>query len=97
FSQPDLNDLLKSMVVQDASGESSIVRYESQDPLAKALAGFPFDLSGNPTMGELLLQLRGQRVEIETPGRMTGTIVGVEARHEPVSEGDTIRVDVLNL
>src|SRR5262249_42726293 len=58
FKVEDVNDLLKSMVVQDFNGgRVSTVTYESRDPITKTLKSFGIDLTDNPTQGQLLNQL----------------------------------------
>ena len=42
-------------------------------------------------------QVRGERVELEVPNRISGLIVGVEKRKEKVGDRDTIDIDVLDL
>lgn len=79
-----INDLLKSLVVQDISGgKVSAIQYDSPEPASEALRALKIDLSNNPTLGMLLHQLRGQRVELKhTDGARAfrGRIVGVERR-----------------
>ncbi len=79
-----INDLLKSLVVQDISGGKVIaIQYDSPEPASEALRALKIDLSNNPTLGMLLHQLRGQRVELKhTDGARAfrGRIVGVERR-----------------
>jgi hypothetical protein len=49
FPVHDVNDLLKSLVLQDLDGgRISAVAYDSQDPLDKTLRSFTINLSGNP-------------------------------------------------
>ena len=98
FNVDDINDLLKSMVVEDlGGGQISTVSYGSKDPISKTLKSFAVDLTTNPTLSDLLQQVRGERVELEAPNRISGLIVGVEKRKEKVGERDTIETDVLNL
>lgn len=74
-----MDDLLQSLVVQDFGGGSiRPVRYGSRDPLARILDGYDIDLSGNPTLIELLGQARGERVRLAATQDLEGTIVGVE-------------------
>ena len=55
FKTEDINDLLKSLVVQDYSGgQVSTVTYGSRDPIDKALKSFGIDLTTNPGLGEIL-------------------------------------------
>ena len=66
FKVGDINDLLKSMVAQDLDGgQVSTVTYGSKDPITKTLKGFSIDLTANPTLAQLLQQVRGQRVVLE--------------------------------
>ncbi len=81
FRTEDINDLLKSMVVQDLDGGTvSGVRYSSKDPLDKSLKGLSVDLSDSPGLAAILEQTRGERVELFAPERIVGVIVGVEER-----------------
>ncbi|MFZ1932855.1 MAG: DUF4139 domain-containing protein [Thermoguttaceae bacterium] len=98
FKTADINDLLKSMVVQDLDGgRVSTVTYASKDPITKTLRGFAIDLTTNPTMAQLLQQLRGERVMVETPNELRGVILGVEQRKTKVGEHETIEQPILNL
>jgi len=81
FKAKDINDLLKSMVVQDfGGGKISTVNYTSQDPITRTLKTFAIDLTTNPTLGDLLNQVRGERVAILAPNKIEGTILGVEKK-----------------
>jgi hypothetical protein len=98
FKVEDINDLLKSMVVQDFNGgHISTVTYGSRDPITKTLKSFGLDLTDNPTQGQMLNQVRGERVEILWPGKVTGTVLGVEKKEQPASENKTVEVEYLNL
>jgi hypothetical protein len=97
FDAKDINDLLKSMVVQDfGNGTISAVSYTSRDPITKALKTFAIDLTSNPTLGDLLNQIRGEKVSVMAPGKVEGTIVGVEKKTIAV-DGKTLLVEKLNL
>jgi hypothetical protein len=99
FNTRDVNDLLKSMVLQDlGGGQISTVTYGSKDPITKTLKSFAIDLTSNPTLAQLLEQVRGEKVEIDAPDSITGTIVGVEKRKVPGGKDDEpVEVDYLNL
>ena len=98
FKAEDINDLLKSMVVQDLDGgQVSTVNYGSKEPVAKTLHSFAIDLTANPTLADLLKQVRGEQVEIEAPNKITGLILGVERRRKEVDKDKIIEVDVLDL
>src|SRR3954452_1371513 len=84
----DVNDLLKSMVIDNA-GKPVSVSYEGVEPVEHKLKSFAVDLASNPTLGQLLNQARGEKVEVtlESTGGgaatpVTGTVVGMEAHFE---------------
>jgi hypothetical protein len=98
FNTRDINDLLKSMVLQDdGGGRISTVSYGSKDPITRTLRTFSIDLTSNPTLADLLAQIRGERIEIDAPAKIVGTILGVETRTKPVGDNQTIQVPYLNL
>jgi len=81
FKTKDINDLLKSLVVQDLDGgRVTEVTYSSRDPLTRTLQSFAIDLTGNPGVAQILAQVRGEAVELHTSQRITGTVVGVESK-----------------
>ena len=98
FKIDDINDLLKSMVVQDLDGgQASTVTYGSKDPITKTLGSFTIDLTANPSLAQLLGQIRGERVDLEAPNKLSGIILGVEVHKKKLGDRETIDVDVLNL
>jgi len=97
FKTADINDLLKSLVVQDRGGGLvGSVNYGSPQPISRTLRTFAIDLTETPTFAEILQQVRGQRVQVEAPGRIAGVIVGVEVRRISAGEKEK-EVEVLNL
>jgi flagellin-like hook-associated protein FlgL len=98
FKADQINDVLKSLVLQDLDGGSvSVVRYPSQDPLGRSLKGFAVDLTGDTSMPALLMQLRGAEVEVSAQGeKFKGTILSVESRTKAVGQ-TSIAVPVLNV
>ena len=81
FETKDVNDLLKSLVVQDLDGgQVTEVTYASRDPLTRTLKSFAVDLTGNPGLAQILSQVRGAQVELLTTQRINGIVVGVESR-----------------
>ncbi|MBI3462151.1 MAG: DUF4139 domain-containing protein [Planctomycetes bacterium] len=97
FNVDDVNDLLKSMVVQDQGGRVSTVSYGSKDPITKTLKTFAIDLTANPTLAQLLDQVRGEQVHIDAPNEIKGAVLGVERRKQKVGENEVIEIEVLNL
>lgn len=97
FNVENINDLLKSLVLQDlGGGRISTVTYGSQDPITKTLKTFAIDLTSNPTLAQLLDQIRGEEVKIAAPNQILGKIVGVERRKHKVGD-QVVESDVLNL
>ncbi|MBN2578137.1 MAG: hypothetical protein JXB10_04020 [Pirellulales bacterium] len=98
FKVGQVNDLLKSMVVEDLDGgRIAAVNYGSKDPITKTLKSFAVDLTGNPTLAQLLQQVRGEKVEVEAPNKIIGVILGVEKHRKQVGDREFIDVEVLNL
>ncbi|AWM40552.1 hypothetical protein GobsT_09320 [Gemmata obscuriglobus] len=105
FPEGDVNDLLKSMVLEDFSptGRVSAVSYDSREPIARTLSSFAINLTGSPTFAGILGQLRGERVEVAVsataanqPGKLSGTIVGIEKQRVPAGT-QVLDAEVLNL
>jgi hypothetical protein len=98
FRVEEVNDLLKSLVVQDLDGgRVGMVAYDSRDPIAKRLKSFAVDLTANLTLGQLLERLRGEAIEIAAPSPVRGVIVSVEKKRESVGERETRDVEYVNL
>ena len=87
-----INDMLKSLVVQDFDGgKVSPVTYGSRDPVTRTLGSFGINLNGNPTLGQILTQVRGEPVEVTAPNPIVGTLIGVEKKTELIGEGSQHR------
>jgi hypothetical protein len=104
FPGSDVNDLLKSLVLQDGGGKVSTISYDSPDPIEKTLKSFALDLTYNPSFGQLLNQARGEKVEVTLqqgstaqPGTLSGTIVGMESQRQPHGKDAVLDVEMLNL
>ncbi len=99
FNSSDINDLLKSLVLEDqGGGHISTVTYGSKDPITKTLQTFAIDLTSNPTLGQILNQVRGEAVKVNAPNEITGVILGVEPRRKEVGPNlPPVEYEVLNL
>ncbi len=100
FKTSQINDILKSIVLQDEDGgHIGAITYPSLDPLDKTLKSFQVDITRNPSLADLLNQLRGARVTIAIQAEhLTGTILGVERRQKAPDRGEQpVEVPVLNL
>jgi len=94
--EPQMNDLLKSMVLIDFDGGRILpVQYASRDPLAHTLASYAINIADNPSRAVLLSRLRGVQVEVQlnstsasdggstlghAPATLRGSILSVETR-----------------
>lgn len=98
FDEGDVNDLLKSLVLTDKDGgKVRAVTYDNRMPLDFTLKGFAVDVTENPTMGQLMHQVRGEKVEVaDKTGVVTvGQIVSVERPAPPAAGPDP--GEILNL
>ncbi|MBD3291639.1 MAG: hypothetical protein GF393_01840, partial [Armatimonadia bacterium] len=99
FRAEQINDILKSMVLQDHSGGTiGPVTYAPRDPLERTLRSFAVDIADEPTLGELLSRLRGAEVAISTTtgGKVTGTVLGTEFQEKSVDD-NVVRFEVVNI
>jgi hypothetical protein len=105
FPVQDINDLLKSLVVQDLGGGTvSAVALDSPAPVERTLRSFAIDLSNNPSLAQILDQARGEKVEVvlqptvtTQPGTLSGSIIGIETRKRSAGKDGAIDVEQLNL
>jgi hypothetical protein len=101
FKTEQVNDILKSMVALDLSRSGTVdnISYGSKEPLNRRLASFGVDISGNPTLGQLLAALRGTEVIVSFPdSKAEGVILGVETKLEPVTkDAPPVAVEYLNI
>lgn len=99
FKADQINDVLKSLVLQDRDGgHVNAVTYPSQAPLSRALKSFQVDITSNPSLADLLNQLRGAHVTVQAgQERLSGTILGVESRRKAAGVGEPLVVATLDL
>jgi hypothetical protein len=98
FDEADVNDLLKTLVLTDKDGgKARAVTYDNRMPLDFTLKGFAVDVTENPTMGQLMHQVRGEKVEVtdKTGVPTVGQIVSVE--RQPVPPTGVDPGELLNL
>jgi hypothetical protein len=91
FKTDQINDVLKSLIVTD-NGQGSqppTVAYGANEPVQRALKSFGVDLSDDPALPNLLAQLRGAKVTLMAPDKLTGTILGVDSEVKVVGAAQT--------
>src|ERR1051325_11341447 len=97
FKTQQINDILKSLVLQDSQGKIGNITYPSQDPISKTLKSFQIDITNNPSLADLLNQLRGAKVKVVAGTEtLSGTILGLEKKPKAVEKGQ-IEIWSLNL
>ena len=87
-------------MLQDLDGgQVGTVVYPAYDPLYKTLRSFQVNIVGNPTLSDLLIQLRGAAVAVQFGGeQLRGSVVGVEPRRTTVPGSEEVLESyVLNL
>jgi Domain of unknown function (DUF4139) len=94
-----VNDVLKSLVVYDASGQIAGVSLPGREPLAEMLRQLPFDAAALSSMPDLLRALSGAELRVNVDaGVLEGRIMAVEAftqRHEKGTEVQRHRASLL--
>lgn len=76
FKASEMNDVLKSLTVNDQGGKVTGLRYDSSIPLNQKLADFPFAIQDGQPLSAVLDQLKGARIEMEFgPQKTSGEIV----------------------
>lgn len=98
FRVDQINDMLKSMTLQDLGGGTiGAVTYAPQDPLEHTLKSFAVDVMNPNSLADLLDSLMGSRVSIVTAdATVTGTVIKCEWQEKSVGD-DVVKFQVLNL
>lgn len=76
FDAEAMNDVLKSLTINDQGGKVTGLRYDSDVPLDRKLNEFPFRIGNGQPLAAVIDQLKGARVEMEFgPQKVAGAIV----------------------
>jgi hypothetical protein len=76
FKSEEMNDVLKSLTVNEQSGKVTGLRYDSSVPLSQKLTEFPFQIDGQASLSSILDQFRGARIELDFGSqKFAGTII----------------------
>ncbi|MFL6451493.1 MAG: hypothetical protein ACJ746_28015 [Bryobacteraceae bacterium] len=97
FKTNDMNDILKSLIVNDLSGNRVLgIRYDSNETLQQRLQDFPFVVGNGELISAFLDGLKGAKVELKTADRpVAGTILGARAIQSGLdSDRKTVREQV---
>ncbi len=99
FKASEMNDVLKSLTIEDKRGTSiSGVRYDSSEPLSGKLVEFPFQLGERQALSTLIDSLKGARIDLRTgPETISGAVVGARlvpaTQEHPEREQITLLLD----
>jgi hypothetical protein len=85
FRAEEMNDVLKSLIVNDQGGRVSGLRYDSSIPLSEKLNEFPFHINAGEPLSAVLDQLKGARVELDFGQQKTAGGI-VSARVIPATQ-----------
>ena len=76
FKAEEMNDVLKSLMINGKSERVSGLRYDSSIPLDQKLAGFPFGIGASQPLSGVLDQLKGSQVQMQIGNeKVIGNIV----------------------
>ena len=97
----DINDLLKSLTVQDrGGGKVTAVNYSSPEPISQTLKSLAIDVTRNPSLAQIIQQLRGQQAEFVVAtdaNSVKGQVVGVDRRRMLAKDQQPIDIDFVLL
>src|SRR3954462_9896077 len=81
FKTTDMNDILKSLIVNDLSGNRVLgIRYDSNESLEQRLNGFPFAVGNGQLISAFLDGLKGAKLELKPADRpVSGTILSARS------------------
>jgi hypothetical protein len=65
FKAAEMNDVLKSLTINDRGGKVTGLRYDSSIPLDQKLSEFPFRINDGEPLSAVIDQLKGARIEME--------------------------------
>src|SRR5207253_2311188 len=65
FKTEEMNDVLKSLTINDQGGKVTGLRYDSSIPLEQKLTEFPFRINNGEPLSAVVDQLKGARIEME--------------------------------
>ena len=87
-AEEDVNDLIKTLIAADADGKTAgSVTVDGSAPAALTLQTFAVDLTTNPSVADLLGQVRGERVQVTDKGGEVRDRVDRQ-RSRPRSQGN---------
>ena len=82
FKTTDMNDVLKSLTVSDATGgRITGIRYDSNESVDRRLDKYPFKIADQESLSTFLDHIKGARIELKLADRpVTGAILAARAK-----------------
>ena len=95
FKAGDMNDVLKSLTVEEKGGGKVVgLRYDSSEPLDQKLGQFSFKVGDGVPVSSVLDQMKGSRLEVRLGGDVvTGLIVSGREGGNPMREQVLLLLD----
>ena len=92
FKASQMSDVLKSLTLLGVDGAVRGISYEASDPVSKQLEQFAFRLPKEATIGQLLDQFKGARLQVRLSagGGLRGSILGVRRTRPKTGETEII-------
>jgi len=98
FQRDELNDVLKSLVITDPSGELRPITYTLDELLARRPQNNDLQLPAGETLGGILRQFQGALIRIQTGDRIIqGRLIGVATKTIRDKNGDVTTTDVATI
>ncbi len=99
FTSAQLNDVLKSLTAIDlGKGQVTGISYNSVAPLERRLGALRLPVDQQTTMMELLVSLRGARVEVTGVGvPVTGRLLSTRTAHRAARHAGVVNVQVFSI
>jgi len=98
FRAEEMNDVLKSLTINDQGWKVTGLRYDSSIPLDQKLTEFPFRINNGEPLSAVIDQLKGARIEMDFgPQKIAGAIVSARliegSKDRPEREQLTLLMD----
>ncbi len=98
FRVSQVNDVLKSLVIFDASGGVRPVTFATKDAASRSLSQSGVSVGSDVSLGQLLRQFQGAQVRVETrEGRIEGRILSVQTKAVTDNQNRTTQFEILNV
>jgi hypothetical protein len=96
FNAAEMNDVLKSLILNGRNQSIKGLRYDSSVPLDQKLANFPFKIDPAATLSAVIDQLKGSRLQMQIGGeKIEGDVVAARVISGDKERGERQQVVLL--